>query len=133
MLLCWITIQVLSSDGEREREEKHKTQKMIYFYILYLYVIVLENPALRFFTHEKQRQDERARVDTSGPAWCVFDVCLMCVCVGVCVCLMCVSATCHVAVYQLRSDGPAAVHINIIIPRCVAFVFVRLTGLLVYC
>lgn len=58
----------------------------------------------------KSRQDESA-----------------CVCV-----LMCLYATCHVAVYQLWSDGSTAVHIDEIVTRRVAFVFVCLTGLLVY-
>lgn len=39
--------------------------------------------------------------------------------------------TCHVAVDQLRFDRPAAVHVDVKIPRRVAAVFVRFTGLFV--
>lgn len=44
----------------------------------------------------------------------------------------CTSLTCHVAVYQLWSDGAAAIHVNEIVPRRPASVFVGFTGLLVY-
>lgn len=42
------------------------------------------------------------------------------------------SVTCHVAVQQLWSDGATAVHVNEVVPRVPASVFVCFTGLLVY-
>ena len=40
--------------------------------------------------------------------------------------------TCHVTIDELRIDGAAAIHVNVIMSWCVAFVFVRFTWLLVY-
>lgn len=41
--------------------------------------------------------------------------------------------TCHVTIDELRIYGSTAVHINVKMSRCVTFVFVRLTWLLMYC
>lgn len=44
----------------------------------------------------------------------------------------CGCVTCHVAVDQLRFDWSAAVHVDIKMSRCVAIVFVCLTGLFIH-
>ena len=74
-------------EREREREEKHKTQKVIYFYvcvllfILYLYVMCWKIQRWDS-SHMRNRGRMKEKEWTSGPAWCVFDVCVCvwCVC-----------------------------------------------------
>lgn len=44
-----------------------------------------------------------------------------------------VCVTCHITVDQLRRNRATAIHIHVIIPRCVALVFVCFTRLLICC
>lgn len=92
-----------------EKEKKRKYRK----HVLRLYVagkFTLKMPLFHRTGRQESRQDES-----------------VCVCV-----LICSYTTCHVAVYQLWSDGSTAIDIDEIGTWRVAFVFVCFTGLLVY-